>query len=57
MDDVTGFVERRGRDGADTPGALIVCLIVEDPFNVERFLISVDVYNAVPNTDVQDRFG
>ena len=51
MDDVTGFVERRGRDGADTPGAFIVCLIVEDPFNVERFLISVDVYNAVPNTD------
>ncbi|CAB1120919.1 unnamed protein product [Ectocarpus sp. CCAP 1310/34] len=30
--------------------------IVEDPFNVERFLVTVDVYTAVPNTDDLDRF-
>jgi len=48
-DDVTGFVERPARDGVDNPGALVVCLIVEDPFNMERFLASVDIHR-VPNT-------
>jgi len=55
-DDVTGFVERPARDGVDNPGALVVCLIVEDPFNMERFLASVDIHR-VPNTDDRDRFG
>ena len=53
--DFTGFVERRGIDDTDSPGALIVYLIVEDPPNVERFLTSVDTCTAVPNTDDRDR--
>ena len=58
VDVVTGFVERPVRDGVANPGALLVlCLIVEDPFNVERFLASVDIFTAVPNTDDRERFG
>ena len=56
-DVVTGFVERPVRDGVANPGALVMCLIVEDPFNVERFLVSVDVYTDMSNTDDLDRFG
>ena len=56
-DDVTGLVERPVRDGVANPGALVLCLIVEDPFNVERFLASVDIFTAVPNTDDRERFG
>lgn len=44
--DVPGFVERPVRDGVANPGALVVCLIVEDPFNVERFLACVDISTA-----------
>ena len=58
-DDVTGFVERPVRDGVANPGALVMCLIVEDPFNVERFLATiVSIYfHCVPNTDDRERFG
>ena len=52
-DVVTGFVERPVRDGVANPGALVLCLIVEDPFNVERFLASVDIFTA----DDRERFG
>ena len=44
-DVVTGFVERPVRDGVANPGALVLCLTVEDS-NVERFLASVNIFTA-----------